>query len=215
MGEIYSAKCIQTNKFYIGKAVSFLSSGVKRGSRQRWKDHISEAINNNSKSQCTYLNNAIRKYGPESFEIEVIFTTTDESELNELEINFIKEYDSIAPNGYNLTHGDEGNRPSDITRQKMSAWQKGKPKSEKHKKSMSEYAKNRPPEHTEKIRLKNIGRKATKETKIKMSKLHMKLKLEDYDKNGVKQKEICELYNISEQHCRKIRNQGWRPKNIF
>lgn len=216
MGEVYKITCIPTEKIYIGKVVSISCSGKKRGTWTRWRSHVSEATRNKAKSQCTYLNNAIRKYGEKAFNIEVLHFTENESELNELEQGFIKEYNCVAPNGYNLTHGGEGNRCSEITRQKMSAWQKGKPKSEEHKKSLSNYAKNRPPEHAEKIRQVHLGSKRTHETKKKMSLSRMKLTEKDYEdivrlyNEGMKPKKLCELYNISDAHCRRIR-KGWRP----
>jgi group I intron endonuclease len=114
MGEIYKLTCIPSNKNYIGKVFSFRPDGRKRGSSSRWSDHKSEALRLNApKNTCTYLNNAIRKYGPENFKLEIVHITADESELPKLEQEYIQMYNSLVPNGYNLTKGGEGCRASD------------------------------------------------------------------------------------------------------
>lgn len=48
---------------------------------------------------------AIQKYGIENFSFEVIDTAISLEELNQKEIHWIAEYDSLSPNGYNLTSG--------------------------------------------------------------------------------------------------------------
>ena len=56
----------------------------------------------------TYLQNAIREYGKENFEWTVVCECDDINELNEKEIHYIREYNTLRPNGYNLTNGGEG-----------------------------------------------------------------------------------------------------------
>jgi len=95
------------NKTYIGQAVSHrLNKGKYRyfGYDGRFKDHISEAINNTKKNQCTYLNNSIRKHGIKNFFVELI-ETCDKNNSDNREIYYIEKYKSIYPNGYNLTKG--------------------------------------------------------------------------------------------------------------
>ena len=53
------------------------------------------------------MNCALRKYGKDCFTCELIHTC-EVSELNELESQYIIEYDSKFPNGYNLTDGGKG-----------------------------------------------------------------------------------------------------------
>lgn len=89
--------------------------------KKRWADHLSEAINNVKKNQCTYLNNAIRKYGKDDWEITLVFETPDESKINDYETFYIKEYNTLAPNGYNLTGGgDGGTNISEIQKERIS-----------------------------------------------------------------------------------------------
>lgn len=119
MGEIYKIECIPTKMIYIGQVVSYMKNGKKRGYKNRWKDHIRET-KRNGKKECTYLNNAIRKYGDENFEISLIYTTKCIKELDNLEIKYIKEYNSLSPNGFNLTKGGKGCRANEESRRKMS-----------------------------------------------------------------------------------------------
>jgi hypothetical protein len=96
-----------TNKKYIGQTVSHRKNKNKYrpfGYEGRFKDHISEALCNTKKKQCTYLNNAIRHYGRDAFTIELIMTCPKE-EMDKYEQYYINEYNSIYPNGYNLTSG--------------------------------------------------------------------------------------------------------------
>ena len=109
-GEIY---CLTSpsDKKYVGQCVKFLSSGKKWGYIQRWKDHIRDA---NSKNYCRQLNNAINKYGSENFTIEVI-KECNIYELNYYEEHYIKLYNTLSPNGYNLTSGGSICRQSEET----------------------------------------------------------------------------------------------------
>ena len=109
-GEIY---CLTSpsGKKYVGQCVKQLSSGKKWGYIQRWKDHIRDA---NSKNYCRKLNNAINKYGSENFTIEVI-KECNIYELNYYEEHYIKLYNTLSPNGYNLTSGGSVCRQSEET----------------------------------------------------------------------------------------------------
>ena len=109
-GEIY---CLTSpsGKKYVGQCVKQLSSGKKWGYIQRWKDHIRDA---NSKNYCRKLNNAINKYGSENFTIEVI-KECNIYELNYYEEHYIKLYNTLSPNGYNLTSGGSICRQSEET----------------------------------------------------------------------------------------------------
>lgn len=104
---IYIIKNKINDKIYIGQAISHrLNKGKYRyfGYDGRFKDHISEAINNTKKNQCTYLNNAIRKYGKDNFIVELLEICEVQFSDNK-EIYYIDKYNSIYPNGYNLTKG--------------------------------------------------------------------------------------------------------------
>jgi len=55
-----------------------------------------------------YFGAALRKYGLDAFEISVIDRAETREQLNAKERFWIKTYNSLAPNGYNLTTGGEG-----------------------------------------------------------------------------------------------------------
>jgi len=105
--EIYCITCSVTNKQYIGQTVSHVlnhNKYRKYGTQKRFLSHISEAIKNTKQKQCWYLNNAIRKYGKESFSAELLYVCTKE-DSDEEETKMIKEYNSLFPTGYNLKLG--------------------------------------------------------------------------------------------------------------
>jgi hypothetical protein len=107
IGHIYLITNTQTNKKYVGQTVSHRKNRNKYrpfGFEGRFKDHISEALCNTKKKQCNYLNNSIRQYGKEAFKVELI-TECSKSELDTMEEMYIKEYNTLYPNGYNLTIG--------------------------------------------------------------------------------------------------------------
>ena len=107
IGHIYLITNITINKCYVGQTLSHRKNHGKYrpfGYMGRFQDHISEAVCNTKKKQCTYLNNAIRLYGKEVFRCELL-TTCPKEELDMQEQHYIKMYHSLYPNGYNLTCG--------------------------------------------------------------------------------------------------------------
>jgi len=101
-GDIY---CLTSpsGKKYIGQAIKHLKNGKKWGYINRWKDHIRDS---KYKNCCRLLNNAINKYGYENFKVELIKECTID-ELNKYEKQYILEYNTLTPNGYNLTDGGD------------------------------------------------------------------------------------------------------------
>ena len=107
VGEIYIIHNIITKKSYVGQTVSHRKNHTKWrpfGIKGRFNDHISEALNNTKRKQCWLLNNSIRKHGKDNFTVELLVRCSMD-ELNNLEIHYIKEYNTTYPNGYNLTSG--------------------------------------------------------------------------------------------------------------
>lgn len=121
LGIIYIIKNIKTNKVYIGQTLShYLNAGKYRpfGAEKRFKSHISEAICNTKKKQCQYLNNSIRKYGSDNFIYNIIEYCKPE-ETNEKEIYYIAKYNSLYPNGYNLTTGGNKTQMLENTKKQL------------------------------------------------------------------------------------------------
>lgn len=129
--EVYKITSKVNGKIYIGITI--------QGVDTRWMKHCSDA-----ECQSPFpIHNAIRKYGKENFQIEVIEIIEDEDfdYLKEREKYWIQEFDSYnREKGYNLTIGGDGTF--------------GRFHSEETK---------------EKIRQKAIGRKVSDKTKSKMS----------------------------------------------
>jgi hypothetical protein len=104
---IYIIKNKINDKVYIGQANTHRLNRKKYrffGYTGRFNDHISEAMVNTKKKQCWYLNNSIRKNGAENFYVELI-ETCDLEKADEMEKYYIKHFNSLYPNGYNLTKG--------------------------------------------------------------------------------------------------------------
>lgn len=87
---IYKITNLINNKTYIGQTVE---------PEKRWWQHCNNAKNRRDEYP---IHNAIRKYGKDNFLFEVIEWTED---YNEREIELIKQYNSISPNGYNVAEG--------------------------------------------------------------------------------------------------------------
>lgn len=118
-GEIYMVTNKINNKKYIGQTVSYLSSGRKYGIIGRWNKHVSDA--NNYVDKGRYFSNAIRKYGKDNFNVEILLICNLEM-MDYYEIKFIKLYNTLSPNGYNLDLGGSGDnkRLHQDTKEKLS-----------------------------------------------------------------------------------------------
>lgn len=101
-GFIYKIVNDVNNKIYIGQTVQNPS--------KRLQGHINDAfIIDYSKMDYKYNHKfarALRKYGPEHFEM-IIIEECDIEKLNEKEVYYINKYNSFE-NGYNTTLGGEG-----------------------------------------------------------------------------------------------------------
>jgi group I intron endonuclease len=97
MGYIYKITNLISKKCYIGET-------KKSNPFIRWNEHkrkIEQGIG------CPALQDAVKKYGIDNFTFEILIICFDE-ERYKFEIEYIKKYNSIVPNGYNLTQGGEG-----------------------------------------------------------------------------------------------------------
>lgn len=99
MAFIYKITNLVNDKLYIGQTSTTLE--------RRFRQHQVAAFTLNLKYP---LYRAMRKYGIESFTIELVEEVAAD-QLNEREQFYIKQYESFAPlgKGYNATRGGEGN----------------------------------------------------------------------------------------------------------
>lgn len=113
LGEIY---CLTSpsNKKYIGQCVKILCNGKIWGHINRWNQHIIDS--KNGKDNCRLLNNAIRKYNPDNFKIEVLQLCEIE-DLDYYENFYIEKLNTMSPNGYNLISGRTLSRQSEETKE--------------------------------------------------------------------------------------------------
>lgn len=159
-GIIYKAKNVITNMCYVGQTTRPLNT--------RKYQHI------NCKGKTYYFQKDIKKYGKDNFKWEIICECNSIEELNEKEVYYIKELNTLKPNGYNLTTGglsyiktDEHKRKISESNKGQIPWHKGKTNvySKETLKRMSASALNRKLsiETKEKISKNNIGRKLTKQ----------------------------------------------------
>jgi len=97
-------------KIYVGQTT--------RSLQVRIQEHQSE------KSGCIKLRHAIKKYGINNFDIQILSSTNNLMTANFLESFYIKIFDSIE-NGYNLMGGGSNGKASKETRELMSKQRKG------------------------------------------------------------------------------------------
>ena len=113
---VYLIKNKVNGKCYVGK--------TSRGLEKRWSEHVFSALENKDKF---ILCSAIRKYGPEGFELSILQECCDENELSIAEIFWIEKLKTFDE-GYNMTVGGDGIRGfkhTEETKKKMSEDRKG------------------------------------------------------------------------------------------
>uniref|UniRef100_A0A6C0K939 GIY-YIG domain-containing protein n=1 Tax=viral metagenome TaxID=1070528 RepID=A0A6C0K939_9ZZZZ len=112
MGYIYKITNIISNKCYIGET-------IQDDALKRFKSHISASRRG---SGCPALRDAFKKYGFENFKFDVLIICFDEDRFR-YEKEYIKKYNSLVPNGYNIKEcgeGPSGFHHTDETKMKIS-----------------------------------------------------------------------------------------------
>lgn len=113
VGYIYKLFNDCNSKLYIGQTIRTL--------KRRWEDHVSSAKSHARKSMIIY--DAMRELGIDKFHMSLIEEVTTSSKekllelLNQKEIYYIKELNTIKPYGYNVTAG--GGNISNSCKQKV------------------------------------------------------------------------------------------------
>ena len=174
MGVIYVRPNLINGKKYVGQATNL----KKR--QNRWNDL-------NQPYAGPAINAARAKYGLEAFGFEIL-KECDDKELDYWEKYYVKELNTKAPYGYNLTDGGggmSGYTLSEETRKKLSEINKGKCLSEETKRKIGEGHKGlvRSQETRKKLSEANKGKHLTQETRKKMSEANKGKHLTEETKN--------------------------------
>ena len=110
-------------KVYVGQTQCYKKrSGVWKpaGLQERWKQHQRDALGATYTGNCRHLVSSLRKYGPSTFQAEII-ATVQKDKADQAEIDQIAEAGSLAPNGLNLREGGQGSAINEESRQRMRA----------------------------------------------------------------------------------------------
>lgn len=160
--QIYLITDLSNNKKYVGQVIKH------RGYMSRFNEHLRSVEHTNNR----LLSNAIKKHGKESFTVELIEDDIPENIIDEREQYYIQFFDTfyMSDKGYNMTIGGQGvhqYKHTQADRDKISAsskkfWEELRnnpdklqernkkiskahkhPKTEEHRKHLSEAAKKR------------------------------------------------------------------------
>jgi group I intron endonuclease len=180
---------------YIGQTIKQL--------RKRWTDHLFNSIGKGKGKHKSYLHRAIEKYGEDNFSIEILNVCVDKKALDVVEMFYIKNMNTLGPNGYNISLGGTGvmhgrkMSPEAVARIRQANL--GKKLSPEHaeKLRLSKLGKKRSPEVIEKMRLANLGRKLSTEHKKKLSLVH----------NSPEVKEKNRLAHLGRKHSPEVRER--------
>lgn len=104
--KVYLITNLKNGTQYVGVTIQDL--------RQRWSQHCNTI-------QPNKLYPAIQEYGVENFKMEVIFQATDIDTMIGIEDYFIKYYNTLSPNGYNLRDGGVYGKFTEEVKTDMSA----------------------------------------------------------------------------------------------
>lgn len=194
---IYSIYNIVSKMYYIGQTKNFY---------KRKMSHIILLRKNSHKN--THLQNSWNFYGEENFIFEIIDICDDVKERNVKEVDYIKKFNSLSPNGYNLASGGNASSPSEESRMKMSISKKGMILSDEWRANISKatsgennpmYGKKHSEKTIEKIKESLLGqmdgeknpfygKSHSEETKEKISKSNKGKKRTEEQKMNVKEK---------------------------
>ncbi|MDO4778521.1 MAG: GIY-YIG nuclease family protein [Tissierellia bacterium] len=180
---IYIIKNKINGKVYIGQTIQTFQA--------RMSEHRKKARNNANFP----LYNAINKYGLKSFSFEVLDTANSQQELDEKEIAYIKKYNSLYPNGYNLTKGGAGTfdyKHKEETKMLMSKLKEGMYIG----KNNPFYGKNHSKEQIEKWKKERKGTKLSEEHKRKISQTRRRKPIINLDTSEVFEsaRHVCRYY---------------------
>ena len=101
-------------KVYIGQTI--------KNKEDRWRDHVYKSEHGGVYA----ISNAIRKYGKDNFNVELISRCDNIKQLNQREVKYIQLYNSLCPSGYNIEIGGKNKILHQSTKDKISKTLKGR-----------------------------------------------------------------------------------------
>ena len=164
MGYVYKITNTVNRKSYIGISINEPEKG-------RIRKHLTGRGNR-------ILANAVKKYGRDAFVCEILKENIFPDLLPDLEVAYIAKYNTVRPNGYNLTYGGHHGTHSEETCEKISRANrgkpsplKGKPLSQDHCEKISRSLRGRSfsKDHRENLSRAQQGRSTSQETREKIS----------------------------------------------
>jgi group I intron endonuclease len=184
-GCIYKITNANNGMVYVGQT-------VKSPVWKRIQHHLRPA----KRHSVSYIQRAIRAYGTDSFDFEIVAYANSSETLDLLENQFIKEYNSLTPNGYNLVGGGHTNRSvSEQTRETMKAaakvkdwsYMKGRKPSQEaiDNSAKARKGKKYSAERIEQMRADRTGRRHTSEAKAKVGAFNLGKKYSEERKQNI------------------------------
>jgi len=170
MGYIYKITHKESKKSYIGQTIKDLE--------ERWREHLKKTSN------CRYLSHALKKYGKDAFEFKLICICFDD-DLNRFEIDYMKKYNTISPNGYNLREGGNSGKQHEDTKKKISETLKDKYAKHEIIANNGFLGKKLTAEHKSKISKGGKGLVRSEEVRKKITENSKKYKVLQYTLDGV------------------------------
>lgn len=121
--------CFRENKcYYVGQhKTSDLKKRIQKHKsaytefikKERKSKGQSKNKNKNKARGCPALYRAFNKYGFDNFEWQLLASTENRSEINQLENEYITKYNTLTPNGYNLKLNKTDENPHTVFPQEI------------------------------------------------------------------------------------------------
>ena len=182
---IYRHQNLTTQKSYIGYTYKTIE--------QRWKEHCALSTNGSKYK----FHRAIKKYGIDNWQHEILETCNSIQEVKSNEQYWIEFYDTMH-SGYNMTSGGDGlYEPDEETRFKIGSGRRNKHCSQEQRSKISASVKSTMTEELkEKIRART-KEAMTPEIRQKIGKAFFNRSIEKQKQIGVLNRVAVEQYDLS------------------
>lgn len=193
MGYIY----LVTNKI---NGMKYVGQSIQVDIKARWNGHHSK-----KRTVGKILYNAYQKYGLNNFDYKIICICFDE-DTDKYEEEYIKKYNTVHPNGYNLLQGGKNRKHNSETLKHLSEIMKG----EKHPQYGTKFSEERKKQHSELMKGSknpNFGKKIPREVIEKRIQTIKNNKMINGDKK-ITQETKEKISNSLKEYYKTSRKQG-------